>query len=144
MLCRGTKSHELGNCMGVSMDDEGLRVRILRQTTYHLINLGFQARQRGYRYLREAVWIAYKDPATLAAVTKRLYPAVAKYFDTSDKQVERAIRNAIETAWLKGEPQKIKDFFGESHKDGTLRPTNTEVIKKLVGILKNGSNGGDI
>lgn len=121
----------------INMDEESLRVRVFTQTTRQMVNLGFQARQRGYRYLREAVWVAYKDPATLAAITKRLYPVVAKCFDTSDKQVERAIRNAIETAWLQGKPETLRDFFGETYRGGTIRPTNKEVIARFVNFIEN-------
>lgn len=122
--------------MMINMEDESLRVRIFKQTTNHMVNLGFQARQRGYRYLREAVWIAYTDPAALKSVTKSLYPAVAKHFGTSDKQVERAIRNAIETAWLNGKQEILQEFFRESYENGTIRPTNTEVIERLAALLR--------
>jgi len=100
-----------------------------------MVKCGFQARQKGYRYLREAVWIAYKEPAVLTAVTKRLYPEVAKRFHTTDKQVERAIRNSIETAWVHGKPETLKACFKEVYGDGTVRPTNTEVIKVIVGFF---------
>ncbi len=120
----------------INMDEGSLRVRVFTQTTCQMVNLGFQARQRGYRYLREAVWVAYRDSAALEAITKRLYPAVAKRFDTSDKQVERAIRNAIETAWMQGEPETLRAFFGEIYGDGTIRPTNKEVIDRLVNFVK--------
>ncbi|MDE7322979.1 MAG: sporulation initiation factor Spo0A C-terminal domain-containing protein [Lachnospiraceae bacterium] len=122
--------------MMINMDEGSLRVRVFTQTTCQMVNLGFQARQRGYRYLREAVWVAYRDSAALEAITKRLYPAVAKRFDTSDKQVERAIRNAIETAWMQGEPETLRAFFGEIYGDGTIRPTNKEVIDRLVNFVK--------
>lgn len=102
------------------------------RTTYHMVKCGFQARQKGYRYLREAVCIAFYEPEVLASVTKRLYPEVAKRFNTTDKQVERAIRNAIETAWTNGNPETLKSVFQEIYGDGTSRPTNTEVIEKLV------------
>ena len=72
------------------------------------------------------------EPEVLASVTKRLYPEVAKRFDTTDKQVERAIRNAIETAWTNGNPETLKSVFQEIYGDGASRPTNTEVIEKLV------------
>lgn len=114
------------------MDDECSRVSVFRRTTYHMVKCGFQARQKGYRYLREAVCIAYYEPEVLASVTKRLYPEVAKRFDTTDKQVERAIRNAIETAWTNGNPETLKEIFQGVYKDDTTRPTNTEVIEKLV------------
>ena len=114
------------------MDDECSRVSVFGRTTYHMVKCGFQARQKGYRYLREAVCIAFYEPEVLASVTKRLYPEVAKRFDTTDKQVERAIRNAIETAWTNVNPETLKSVFQEIYGDGTSRPTNTEVIEKLV------------
>ncbi|MDE6622469.1 MAG: sporulation initiation factor Spo0A C-terminal domain-containing protein [Lachnospiraceae bacterium] len=121
------------------MDGECSRVNIYKRTTYHMVKCGFQARQKGYRYLREAVWIAYQEPEVLASVTKRLYPEVAKRFHTTDKQVERAIRNTIETAWNRGEQDTLKMFFQEIYGDGTIRPTNTEVIGKIVGFFRSGN-----
>ena len=111
------------------------RVDILQRTTYHMVKMGFQARQRGYRYLREAVWVAYHDPESLTSVTKLLYPKVAKLFSTTDKQVERAIRNAIETAWTKGNQDALQVFFKDIYGDGSTRPTNSEVIEVLVGFF---------
>lgn len=101
-----------------------------------MIKCGFQARQKGYRYLREAVWIACQEPEVLSSVTKRLYPEVAKRFYTTDKQVERAIRNAIETAWTSGDPEALKMAFQDLYSDKTIRPTNTKVIENLVGLIK--------
>lgn len=123
--------------MKINMDDECSRLNIYKRTTYHMIKCGFQARQKGYRYLREAVWIAYQEPEILSSVTKRLYPEVAKRFNTTDKQVERAIRNAIETAWTIGNPETLKDVFDEIYGDGSTRPTNTEVIGKLARSFRN-------
>lgn len=108
-----------------------------------MLKCGFQARQKGYRYLREAVWIACQEPDVLISVTKRLYPEVAKRFNTTDKQVERAIRNAIETAWSNGEPETLKAFFEEIYGDGTIRPTNIEVIEKMVGFFRSTKNSRD-
>ena len=81
---------------------EEARVAILKEATSQLLQLGFLARQRGYRYLREAILVACQEPETITSVTKLLYPEVARRFNTTDKQVERAIRNSIETAWIKG------------------------------------------
>lgn len=122
--------------MKVNMDDECSRADILRQTTCHMIRLGFQARQRGYRYLREAVLIVYQEPETLTAVTKCLYPEVAKRYNTTDKHVERAIRNAIETAWNGKESEPFKTLFEKSYKNITTRPTNKEVIAKIAGLIR--------
>lgn len=101
-----------------------------------MVKCGFHARQKGYRYLREAVWIAYQEPEYLASVTKRLYPEVAKRFNTTDKQVERAIRNAIEIAWVQGDPETLQMVFGESYSDEVKRPTNTKVIETFVRLFR--------
>ncbi|MDE7206058.1 MAG: sporulation initiation factor Spo0A C-terminal domain-containing protein [Lachnospiraceae bacterium] len=107
-------------------------MRALKRTTYLLLCAGFQPRQRGYRYLREAVWISYKEPEMIQSITKRLYPEVAKRFETTDKQVERAIRNAIETAWTKGNSDTLVMIFGDLFVDRKVKPTNSEIIKILV------------
>ena len=111
---------------------DGPRLKALKRTTYLLLCAGFQPRQIGYRYLREAVWISYKEPEILKSVTKRLYPEVAKRFETTDKQVERAIRSAIETAWTNGNCDTLVLIFGDLFVDRSVRPTNSEIIKILV------------
>lgn len=107
------------------------RVDILKYTTYLLLQCGFQASQIGYRYLREAVLIACFDEEVVTSVTKLLYPEIAKRFKASDKQVERAIRNSIETAWVKGNQEVLKEIFHEYYEKSSERPTNTEVIRVL-------------
>ena len=111
---------------------DGPRLRALKRTTYLLLCAGFQPRQIGYRYLREAVWISFKEPEMIQSVTKRLYPEVAKRFGTTNKQVERAIRNAIETAWTKGNRDTLVLIFGELFVDRSVKPTNSEIIKILA------------
>lgn len=111
------------------MEDE--RVDILKRTTYLLLQSGFQANQPGYRYLREAVLIVSQDKEAVTSVTKLLYPEIAKRFKVNDKQVERAIRNSIETAWAKGNQDVLQELFQESYRKSDTRPTNTEVIKVL-------------
>ena len=107
------------------------RVEILKYTTYLLLQCGFQASQIGYRYLREAVLIACFDEEAVTSVTKLLHPEIAKRFKANDKQVERAIRNSIETAWTKGNHEVLQEIFQECFAKSDTRPTNTEVIKVL-------------
>lgn len=104
--------------------------------TQLLVDLGFQTRHRGYRYLRAAICMAYMYPHMLTSVTKCLYPAVAKCYIASDKQVERSIRNSVEMAWEEGNPAVLNEFFGAICDNGETRPTNTEVIGKVVEFLK--------
>lgn len=58
--------------------DDSNRVEILETATVILLNMGFPARQKGYRYLREAVLLVAQEPVYMALLTKMLYPKIAK------------------------------------------------------------------
>jgi two-component system response regulator (stage 0 sporulation protein A) len=78
--------------------------------------IGVPAHIKGYQYLREAIMIAVNDMDVINAVTKVLYPEVAKRFCTTPSRVERAIRHAIEVAWDRGghrDAAKILRVYGE-------------------------------
>ena len=53
--------------------------------------IGVPAHIKGYQYLREAIIIAVNDMDVINAITKVLYPQVAKTFLTTPSRVERAI-----------------------------------------------------
>ncbi|MDZ5001626.1 sporulation transcription factor Spo0A, partial [Clostridium perfringens] len=58
--------------------------------------IGVPAHIKGYMYLREAITMVVNDMELLSAVTKELYPSIAKKYNTTASRVERAIRHAIE------------------------------------------------
>ena len=60
--------------------------------------IGVPAHIKGYQYLREAIIMTVENMDVINAVTKILYPEVAKRFNTTSSRVERAIRHAIEVA----------------------------------------------
>lgn len=76
-----------------------------------LDSLGLSARYAGFRYLALALDLAVRDPQILCSVTKRLYPEIARQCGTNWKAVERSIRTAISTIWLKN-PQALDDLAG--------------------------------
>jgi two-component system response regulator (stage 0 sporulation protein A) len=110
-------------------------IEVFKIITYYLLKMGFQARNRGYRYIRDAVIIGYKDNKVLESVTKGLYPIVAEKYGVSVFQVESSIRNSIELAWDEGNQRELKMCLGESCSDSDIRPTNSEVIERLVGFV---------
>ena len=97
-----------------------------------MIKLGVPAHLKGYRYLRSAILLAIKDIQVVGSVTKLLYPEVAKLYDTTNSKVERAIRNAIEISWERGNTDLFEELYGYSNKDGRIRPTNSEYIANLA------------
>ena len=73
--------------------------------------IGVPAHIKGYQYLREAIIIAVNDMDVINAITKVLYPQVAKTFQTTPSRVERAIRHAIEVAWDRGDLDTLQRQF---------------------------------
>lgn len=92
------------------------------------ITVGIPAHIKGYQFLREAIKMAVENPDIINSITKRLYPEVAKRFETSPSKVERAIRHAIEVAWNRGKIENINSLFGVKVYGHNEKPTNGEFI----------------
>lgn len=103
-----------------------------RYVTGLMLDLGVPAHLRGYHYLREAIIRSKDDMELVASVTKLLYPEISKKFRVNDQKVERAIRNAIEVSWERGNPETFEQIFGYSIESGRTRPTNSEYIAHLA------------
>ena len=101
-------------------------VDLERYVTRIMLDMGIPAHLKGYHYLREAIILSGKDMEAVSSVTKLLYPTVAKRFKTTDQKVERAIRNAIEVSWTRGNIDTFEELFGYSVGTGKGRPTNSE------------------
>lgn len=97
--------------------------------------IGVPAHIKGYQYLREAIIITVEDMDVINAVTKVLYPEVAKRFGTTASRVERAIRHAIEVAWDRGDLETLQRFFGYTVSNTKGKPTNSEFIAMIADKL---------
>lgn len=98
--------------------------------------IGVPAHIKGYMYLREAISMVVNDVELLSAVTKELYPSIAKKFNTTASRVERAIRHAIEVAWSRGQVETINRIFGYTIHNGKGKPTNSEFIAMVADKLR--------
>ena len=98
--------------------------------------IGVPAHIKGYQYLREAIIIAVEDMDVINAITKVLYPQVAKTFGTTPSRVERAIRHAIEVAWDRGDLETLQRFFGYTVSNTKGKPTNSEFIALIADKLQ--------
>ena len=98
--------------------------------------IGVPAHIKGYQYLREAIIIAVGDMEVINAITKVLYPQVAKTFQTTPSRVERAIRHAIEVAWDRGDLDTLQRFFGYTVSNTKGKPTNSEFIALIADKLQ--------
>ncbi len=98
--------------------------------------VGVPAHIKGYQYLREAILITIRDMDVINAVTKVLYPAVARRFGTSASRVERAIRHAIEVAWDRGDLEVLQRYFGYTVSNTKGKPTNSEFIAMIADRIR--------
>lgn len=101
-----------------------------------LLELGVPDHIKGHRYLVEAIRLAVAEPDILDAVTKELYPRVAKAFDTTPARTERAIRHAIETGWVRGDLEVIACCFGNTVSVEKGKPTNSEFIARIANMIR--------
>ena len=97
--------------------------------------IGVPAHIKGYQYLREAIILTINDMDAINAVTKVLYPEVARKFSTTPSRVERAIRHAIEVAWDRGDVETLQKFFGYTVSGIKGKPTNSEFIAMIADNL---------
>lgn len=72
----------------------------------------------------------------LNAITKVLYPTVAKKHQTTSSRVERAIRHAIEVAWSRGKLDTLDDLFGYTVNNRKGKPTNSEFIALIADTIR--------
>lgn len=98
--------------------------------------IGVPAHIKGYQYLREAITLTINDNEVVNAVTKVLYPTVAKMFKTTSSRVERAIRHAIEVAWDRGDIEVLQGYFGYTVSNIKGKPTNSEFISMIADKLR--------
>ena len=112
------------------------KVSIETLVTNIIHEIGVPAHIKGYQYLREAIIIAVNDMDVINAITKVLYPQVAKTFGTTPSRVERAIRHAIEVAWDRGDLDTLQRFFGYTVSNTKGKPTNSEFIALIADKLQ--------
>lgn len=98
--------------------------------------IGVPAHIKGYQYLRHAIVMTVENMEVINAVTKILYPEVAKHFNTTASRVERAIRHAIEVAWDRGDLDTLQRFFGYTVSNTKGKPTNSEFIALIADKLQ--------
>lgn len=111
-------------------------VNLETRVTDMIHEIGIPAHIKGYHYLRDAIIMSVEDMDVLNAITKVLYPTVAKMHQTTASRVERAIRHAIEVAWSRGKLDTLDELFGYTVSNGKGKPTNSEFIALIADTIR--------
>lgn len=95
--------------------------------------LGFVFSYGGTNCLVDSVLICVQDPEALTAVTKLVYPAVAKRRGIKKwRNVERNMRTAVEAFWVRGNRDFLNEMAGFPLR---VQPSVGEIINYIVGYI---------
>jgi len=101
-----------------------------------LRELEIAAQLLGYEYIKTAMSYLRENPEAIHAITKDLYPTIAKRHNTNASRVERGIRHALASA--SSDILTQKKVLGTSREltNGEFLATLNEVIRvKLAGVV---------
>ena len=138
MLALETRIIEIAkkeNLKAVELNDKERELHVAISKILH--QLGIPSHIKGYNYIRESVFLFYKNSDSYGGITKEIYPEVALRFSTTASRVERAIRHAIEVSWNRGDYDLMEELFGNSVAFDKAKPTNSEFIASIADRLRN-------
>lgn len=101
-----------------------------------LLEMAVPANLLGYDYILKAIELCSEDRSYIRDITKKLYPEIAKCFNTTSSRVERAIRHAVETSFSRLPIDLIEKFFGNSIDPNRGKPTNSEFVSVATARYK--------
>lgn len=88
---------------------------------------------KGFWYLVYAVAETVKDPMRTDLITKDLYRETAKKFRVEYRQVERAIRTAINACWTNGGRPELDQMLGYHLEE---RPANGRFVDIVAAYIR--------
>ena len=101
-------------------------------------DIGIPANLFGFNYIREGIILSINHPEwpQRPHITKDLYPAIAKAFNTTPNRVERAIRHAIEAALERGNIDILEKMFSSKISSRKVKPTNGEFFATCLEYMR--------
>lgn len=98
-----------------------------------LLELGHDDFNRGTAFIREGVKL-YE--AGHRALTKDLYPTIARAHESTASRVERAMRHSLGKAWGRAPYDTRLRYFGMSVSPDTGQPTVGEYVARMARICR--------
>ena len=95
-----------------------------------MLELGHAENIKGTGYIRIGAALYERG----MAMTKELYPAIAKAANTTPSRVERAMRHSITSAWDRGSLEAQRKYFGYTVHPNKGAPTVGEYIARIVRV----------
>lgn len=110
-----------------------------------LLAIGVPPNIYGYSYIIRSIELILSNPEYMHYITKGLYIDVAKDFHATPSRVERAIRHAINTAWINNYDEEfMKTIFQNCIRPNKKVPSNSVFLSRLYYYIINNYQWIDI
>lgn len=107
-----------------------------KRATRLLHDIGIPAHLSGHNYLRDAILLVLEDREAIYHMTKEVYPAIGSKYGKTPGSVEKAIRTALDVAWLRGRTEVLDEIFRFTVSAQKGRPTNSEFVALVADRLE--------
>lgn len=121
---------------GKNLQISDKNAQIFKRCTDILLNLKIQPDVLGFNYLRSAILICLDDQTLLENITGALYPHLAKLYGVKASIIERCMRDAVNTAFVKGGLLGLNNLYDKVIYKNDFRPSSTELIAIIVEKLR--------
>ena len=121
---------------GKNLQISNKNAQIFKRCTDILLNLKIQPDVLGFNYLRNAILICLDDQTLLENITGALYPRLAKLYGVKASIIERCMRDAVNTAFVKGGLLGLNNLYDKVIYKNDFRPSSTELIAIIVEKLR--------
>lgn len=100
--------------------------------------IGIMPHLKGFVYIQDALDMKLKSTVGALPLTRVIYPALAKKYETTELRVERAMRNAIMVAWANYQKTQRHSYRGRNPVFSACesRPSNREFLGQVMAELQ--------
>lgn len=105
-----------------------------------LAMLGIPSNISGYDYIKDTLMLGISNNYKIPAISKNLYPKIAKNYNKNPAQIERCIRHAITKSMDRASGEILYFIFGETLNSLKYTPTNSEYITQILKFLESMCN----
>ena len=98
----------------------------------YMVQLGFRESLSGTAMLRRAVELWQRGKM----MTKDIYPEIAKEFGSTPSRVERSMRHAIDSAFMRGDQVLVNRIFGYGISAEKGKPTNGDFVAAMAEFVR--------
>lgn len=129
-MTKRSKESFIGN--PVTFDAFGIELKV----TEILHEIGVPAHIKGYHYLRDSIIMSVEHPEIINAVTKQLYPSVAKKYETTSPELKEQFAMQLKLLGTEEMLMWLNSYFGYTIHNDRGKPTNSEFIAMISDKLR--------